>query len=214
MHEAHLNASPSCIQQLKEETAKDEEMSLLKDVIMEGWPEERRECPYPMRKYWNYRDELGVENGIILKGTRIVVPKSLQQEVLAQLHQGHLGIEKCRLRARGSVFWDNINKDIEDAVRDCPECQTYQAAPPKEPLLPHDIPPHPWHTVATDLFHWNANTYLLVVDTFSKYPIIRKLNSMSAGAVIMQMKGICEEYGIPQAIMSDNGPQYSAKEFR
>ncbi len=216
IHEIHsqINASPSRIIEIKEETAKDAVLSLLRETIMTGWPETLKDCPSSLHGYWNYRDELAVEDGLILKGTRIVVPKAMRPAVLEQLHYAHQGIEKCKLRAKGSVFWDGINNDIENAVRKCPACQAHQPSQQKETLLPHDIPPRPWHTLATDLFHWEAETYLLVADMFSKFPLIRRLTSMSSRSVISHMKGIFEEHGIPEKVLSDNGTQYASEEFQ
>lgn len=62
-------------------------------------------------------DELTVADGLILKGTRIIIPKSLQSAVLKQLHYADQGAEKCKLRAKGSVFWANINRDIDELVK-------------------------------------------------------------------------------------------------
>ena len=101
---SHLNASPTRLEEIRDETARDPELSSLRELIVNGWPEKRENCPSTLHGYWNYRDELAVENGIILKGTRIVIPKSLRPALLRQLHYAHQGAEKCKLRARGSVF--------------------------------------------------------------------------------------------------------------
>ena len=84
LHEVHLhlNASPLRVSQIQDETAKDTALSALREIIMHGWPEKRSDCPAYLHAYWNYRDELTVSNGLILKGTRIVIPKSLQPVVL------------------------------------------------------------------------------------------------------------------------------------
>ena len=117
----HLNASPSRIGQIKEETAKDDREVLLslRSVITQGWPNIRSDCPAQLNAFWNYLDELTVSDGVILKGMRILIPKSLQADLLQQLHYGHQGGEKCKLRAKGSVFWVNINRHIEEMVKSC-----------------------------------------------------------------------------------------------
>ena len=213
MH-SHFNASPLRIVQIREKTAKDVELAALREIISTGWPATRSECPTHLHGYWNYRDELGVEDGIIMKGTRIIIPQSLRNDVLDQLHYAHQGVEKCKLRAKYSVFWHGINADIERTVGMCAPCQSHQTSVTKEPLLPLDIPPRPWHTLATDLFYWEQTNYLLVADSFSKFPIVRKLCSTSSKSIIVQLKGIFDEHGIPEKLISDNGPQYSSTEFR
>ena len=216
VHELHqqLNASPARIEQIREETEKDPVLNELKNIIYTGWPETRTDCPERLHGYWNYRDELGVEDGIILKGNRIVIPRSLQNEILKQIHYAHQGVEKCRLRAKGAVFWDGINKDIGDHVGRCTYCREHQVSKSPEPLLPHDVPPHAWHTLAADLFHWGQKDYLLVVDAYSKFPIVRKLGGISSYHVITHLKQIFEEQGIPIKFLSDNGPQFASAEFR
>ena len=70
-----------------------------------------------LKPYWSYRDELAVIDGIILKGRHIVIPNSLRQQVLGQLHTNHMGIEKKKLLACESVYWSSINADIEDCIK-------------------------------------------------------------------------------------------------
>ena len=69
---------------------------------MGGWPERRSDCPVHLHAYWNYLDELTVADGLILKGTRIIIPKSLQPDVMQQLHKGE---EKCKLRAKDVLIF-------------------------------------------------------------------------------------------------------------
>ena len=216
VHEININvnASPTRIEEIQRETATDPILQVLAEMIHKGWPETRSKCPTPIADFWNYRDELCVENGMILKGTnRLVIPKSLQQEVLSQIHYAHLGIEKCRLRARASVFWVGINSDIEKLIKGCDSCQTYKPENQKEPLMPHDVPPHPWHTVGTDLFYLDGITYLLIGDYYSKFPVVRKLKNTSTRIVIEHLKQIFSEQGVPSKLISDIGPQYAAEEF-
>ena len=216
VHEVHLhlNASPTRVSQIREETDKDTTLSALREIIMHGWPEKRSDCPAYLHAYWNYRDELTVADGLILKGTRIVIPESLQPDVLKQLHYAHQGTEKCKLRAKGSVFWANINRDIEELVKSCPPCQRHQKLNVKEPLLPHDVPQKPWDTLGSDIFHWNNANYLLVVDYYSKFPVVKKLTSIQSSAVIAHLKSIFEEHGIPSKLITDNGSQYTSAAFQ
>ena len=135
----YLNASPARITQIRDETENDGTLHALREIISHGWPESRAQCPVHLM---NFRDELNVEDGIVLKDNRIVVPKSLHAAVLEQVHYAHQGAEKCKLRAKASVFWCGINRDIDDMVRLCAPCQTHQPANGKEPLIHHDVPKH------------------------------------------------------------------------
>ncbi|GFR92220.1 Pol polyprotein [Elysia marginata] len=119
-----------------------------------------------------------------------------------------MGIEKTKLRARESVFWTNINKDIEDSVKECAICQRHQTCQQKEPLIQTEIPPRPWYTIGTDLFYLRGDEYLLISDYYSKFPIVRKIpkHQSTSQKVTTLTKQIFSEHGIPSTVRSDNGP--------
>ena len=168
-----------------------------------------------LRPYWCYRDELSVEDGVILKGDRVLIPESMRADVMKRLHAGHQGVEKCKLRAKISVFWDGINKDIEEVIQRCDVCQTHQRSTPKETLMPHELPTRPWQVLGTDLFHFNNAEYLIVVDYYSKFPLIRKMPTpCTSHAVVTATAEIFSEHGALQKVMSDNGPQYDCINYR
>ena len=107
-----------------QETNKDPEFQALKHVISKGWPVKRSQIPASLHPYWNFRDELTIEGGILMKNSRVLIPETLKQKYLRQIHQGHQGIEACRSRAREFVFWVNINKDIEELAQKYSLCQS------------------------------------------------------------------------------------------
>ena len=75
-----------------------------------------------MREYWNFRDELTVAKGLVLKGTKIVVPKVLQSEMLERIREGHLGITKSLRRAREAVFWPGMSTAVVQKIENCSVC--------------------------------------------------------------------------------------------
>ena len=79
--------------------------------------------------------------------------------------------------------------------------------------LGQEIPIHPWTKLATDIFHFQGMSYLLLVDYTSCFLIICKLNSMTAQHVINHFKLIFSEYRWPDTLVSDNGPCYTAEVF-
>ena len=153
-----------------------------------------------------------MENGLITKGARLIIPSTLRRKVLEQIHEGHLGIEKCMLKARDSVFWPGISNDIRETVEKCGICQaSSRAAKPVGNVS--DVPPHAWHTLGTDLFYWNKIDYLVIGDYFSKYLIVRRLPNSSTHAVIKELGLVFTELGRPFVLRSDNGTCYSSREF-
>ena len=89
---------------------------------------------------------MSTEDALILKGQRLLIPESLREDILEQLHYGHHEIGKPRLRARESVFWPNINKDIEQMTKSCPICQEHQPAPANTSLLSERRGEREWGT--------------------------------------------------------------------
>ena len=112
--------------QLREETRKCPTLNALAEVIYQGWPERIHQLPVCLRQYWHFRDALGIEDGIIFKGKQVLIPDSMQSDILSQLHIGHQGIEKTRLWAREAVYWPKMNDHIEEMCKKfelCQECR-------------------------------------------------------------------------------------------
>ena len=189
-------------------------MRALWQIVTNGWPDTIKEVPREVRTFWPYRDEIGVSDGVLFKGNQVIIPTDLRQDILNQLHQGHQGIERTRRLARETVYWPNINKDIEQISKNCYACQENQVKQQREPLQPHDIPTSPWTKLGTDLFTFNKEEYLLVTDYHSKYPIVRKLKDTSSAAVANILSGIFSLFGPPATLISDNGPQFVGRPFQ
>ena len=108
---------------LRDETQQDPELMELQSIILDGWPEKRNEIPAEIRKYWAFRDEMAVADGLVTKGDCVIIPKTLRRDILEKLHAAHQGIEKTRLRARTCVYWSGIKGDIEEMINTCSICQ-------------------------------------------------------------------------------------------
>lgn len=210
----HLPATPAKLKEICDATSEDITLSHLKDVIYRGWPEYMKDCPNDLKEYWNFREDLSVESGLVLKGHRLVIPEKLRPGMLELIHQGHLGVEKSLLKAKDCIFWPGISNDIKELSTSCATCIQYAKQQQKQPLQQHSLPSYPWQKLASDLFDFKGSQYLVLADYYSKFPIVRKLSSTTSAAIINQLKSIFAEYGIPETIVTDNGPQYSSKEFK
>ena len=146
----------------------------------------------------------------------MIAPKSQRAEILEKIHQARHGVEKCQLRARSCIFWPNINKDIEARVQKCKVCQEGQNTQAKETLEPHEILTRPWQVIGTDLLTLNGDEYLLMCDYYSKFPVIKKIPSgQSTGQTVVNLtKCVMSEQGVPEVIISDNGPQYDYQSYK
>ena len=150
----------------------------------------------------------------MLKGRQILIPQSMQKEILQQLHQGHQGVEKTRRLARDTVYWVNINRDIEVICKSWHACQENQVINTKEPRMPHTPPTRPLgiHRVRSVRDQWQA----VPTDSGPVYEIpTGRLHAQSC----QQSCGNREDevvlcYVWPDEIMTDGGIQYSGKQFK
>ena len=206
-----LPATESRLQEIKELQAKDEVCQKVYHYCLTGWPAKNKMDPV-LRPYHSVANELSVDNGLILRGNRVIIPPPLRKEMLSRIHTGHQGIVKCREKARQSVWWPLMSKELEELVRSCTECCKAQQQR-AQPLIPSALPELPWQKVASDLFHWNQKTYLLLVDYFSRYVEIARLDQLTANEVINHTKSIFARHGIPEEVVTDNGPQYASQAY-
>ena len=173
----------------------------------------RDECLRSLKEYWNYRDELSILDALVLKGTRIVIPKHCWNELLDRLHEGHFGIDRTRLQARNSVFWPSINKDVETLIKTCETCQENSRRNAKDPVLAREILLVPWTLLEIDLFSLEDHTFLLVVEVTSHFPVVRILPNESSRSMTNAWKGIYSDFGLPRRVLSENGPCFKSHEF-
>lgn len=165
--------------------------------------------------YWDYRDELSTYNGSIYRGERTVIPKELRATTLKIIHNSHLGVVKCKQRARELVFWPGMNGEIEDIVSKCSACLTQRNKPQKEPMIIQPLPTLPWSKVGTDLFELGGNNYMVMVDYYSNFIEVSPLHrDTKTSTVIKVLKENIARYGIMDVLISDNGPQFSSEEFK
>jgi hypothetical protein len=200
----YLPASDRRLDQIKEHQKNDPVLSKWKSQVMG----ERGRSKSSM-----CHNDLSVKDGLLMKDSRIVIPENLRQEIMQQIHSGHQGLVKCKERARQSVWWPGITKDIEEFIRKCRVCCQFQK-PQFQPLLGTTLPDTPWQKVGTDLFEWKQVNYILIVDYYSRFIEIAKLSSTTSESIINHMKSIFARHGIPREVISDNGPQYSSMMFK
>ena len=96
---------------------------------------------------------LQLEDGILMKGQKIIIPTSLKQQYISKIHAGHTDIGSCLKKAWEVVFWVNYSKDTQEAVEKCSLCQEQQNVLTTNQRYVSEVPPHPWHTLGSDLFY-------------------------------------------------------------
>ena len=115
-----------------------------------------------------------------------------------------------------SVYWPGINDQLKQLVLNCQLCLKYSRSKKKQDTsssLGQEIPLFPWTKLATDIFHFEGHSYLVLVDYTSHFPIVCKLKSMTAPHIADHIKQIFPKYGWPDTIVSDNRPCYVSGTF-
>ena len=108
-----IRITPAKMEEFKMETAKDETLQLLSHQVTQGWADSVKKIDPGLKPYWPLRDDISIEDGLLLLGSRVIMPESLRGNILQQIRGGHLGMEKCKLRAKSCVYWPGIYKEIE-----------------------------------------------------------------------------------------------------
>ena len=137
------------------------------------------------------------------------------EAILKLIHKGHLGLIKCKLHAKETVYLSELNDQLEKLVLNCELCLKYSHSKCKQETslsLGQEVPLYPWTKLATDIFHFEGTSYLLVVD-YTRFLIVCTLTSMTGQHISNQGKLIFSEYGWPETLISHNGPCYTAEVF-
>ncbi|XP_064098050.1 uncharacterized protein K02A2.6-like [Macrobrachium nipponense] len=178
-----------------------------------GWPEGNDEMPNAVKAYSHTKDEYSVQDGLIFKRNRIVIPLNLRHKIMQVVHSAHIGIEGCLRRARECIYWPGMNSDIKQFIL-CEICNKFPCAPQKETLINHEIADRPWQNVGVDLMSIEKHNYLITVHYFSNFWEFDYLENTLASTVIRKLKSHFARYGLPCVLISDNGPQFINENFK
>ena len=151
---------------------------------------------------------------MVVMGARLVIPQVLRAEILEKLSKMHQGATKTRQRARISVYWPNMDNDIENKT--CETCVKRLPSLPPEPLKERPVLTRPLEQIHADLGTARNRQFLVMVDSFGNWPHVVAFpdNKITARSVIDQVRLFFSNVGAPITFWSDNGPQFSAPEFK
>jgi len=216
--EAHVNAvialtAPVALtpERIASETQTDSQLQALQQCISKG----RISDDQSLAAYRPVFSELSIaENGIVLRGERIVPPSSLWSTCVELAHEGHQGIVKTKRLLRSKLWFPGIDRLVEQRVADCLAYQANSRDETRPVPTMTELPPEPWHTVATDYFGPHDGVYIMVVyDLYSRYATATEIKSTQASAVKAGQSAIFMVLGVPYTVVSDNGPPFSSLEY-
>uniref|UniRef100_A0A8D8X1C6 RNA-directed DNA polymerase n=1 Tax=Cacopsylla melanoneura TaxID=428564 RepID=A0A8D8X1C6_9HEMI len=192
----------------------DENISKIIQYSIQGWPKNKSSLPKNeiIRHFAKLKEKLMVsEDGLLYYDNRVVIPETLKSSALKSLHSGHMGIQKTILRAKETMYWINMNNNIESYIKKCLTCQTFRGQKMKEPLQPIEISNFPFERISLDILTYNSKDYLVVVDSYSKWIELYRLKSKKCSEIISKLKNLFAIFGIPCIIQSDNSPFNSSE---
>ncbi len=209
---SQVQALPVTFQEIQRATRRDASLSKVLQYVQQGWPQQ---VTKDLQPFYDRQTELSTENDCLLWGIRVVVPKSLQSQVLDSLHANHSGITRMKAIAHSYFWWKGLDGDIEAMGKSCYSCQTNQSNPAAAPFHPWIWPDAPWRRIHIDFAGpFLGRMFFVVVDAHSKWPEVVTMKSTTSEKTIEVMRAMIAHYGIPELLVSDNGPQFTSDEFK
>ena len=170
----------------------------LQQVHLGHWPVQPSDDLVPFNRR---RMELSCHDGCLLWGQRVIIPKRLRDQLLAELHEGHVGVCRMKALARSFVWWPGLDQDIEVVAAKCDKCKLTASIPATAPRHPWQHPNSPWDRIHVDFGEWNQKHFLVVVDAFSKWPEVQHMpSSTTAGRTIEVLEDVFATHGFPRLL--------------
>lgn len=200
------------VDELEVASATDSEMIELREFLNRGvW----NYTSNMIKPYHAFRNELGKVGDLVVRGSRLIVPKSLRARMLNLSHEGHPGRTKMQQRLRQTCWWPGMDDAVARIVDSCEGCRLVSQPERPEPMQRRKLPQSPWVDVAIDfLGPLPSGDYLLVIiDYFSRYKEVEVLRKITAFETAKCLENIFVRLGYPRTITLDNGRQFVSNEF-
>lgn len=199
---------------------RDEVYVNLKRLILDSWPNSKEGLSPELRKFWDVSSQLTIHNHLIFRGSRLLPPVSVRENLIQLAHNGHLGRYLTKKRLRESYWWPGMDAEVERHVRDCLLCATSDKSHQhlKEVVERIPLPGNPWQKIAIDIMGpiegLGLTKYLIVlVDYLSKWPVVIEAQHVNTSVVIKALQELFRLEGAPQELVSDNGVQFVSSEM-
>lgn len=198
-------------QDIQKATRRDATLGKVYRYVRDGWPGQVSD---EFKPYRSRSTELTIDGGCVMWGIRVVIPKSLQPQVLKSLHANHPGISRMKAIARSHFWWEGLDKDIEAVGKSCQSCQSNQSNPAVAPLHPWVWPDDPWERIHVDFAGpFLGQMFFVAIDAHSKWPEVIMMTSTTSEKTIAALRSMFARHGLPEQLVSDNGPQFTSSEF-
>ena len=206
------NELPVMVKDISEATRKDPVLSKCYEYTLNGWPNHVTDDI--LKTFYRRRSELSAEQGCLLWGLRVVIPPCYRERLLNELHEEHHSIVQMKGLARCYLWWPGLDADIEEKIKDCERCQSVRNIPAEAPMHPWISPTRVWQRVHIDFAEKNKQMFLVLIDSHSKWIEVFPMTSTTSTKTIECLRSCFASYGIPEQLVSDNGPQFTSDEFK
>jgi transposase InsO family protein len=188
--------------------------SILQQVVLfvqRGFPKKPDDKIAP---FASHKSQLSIFRNCLMFGDRVVVPVSLQPQVLAILHESHSGIVRMKSLARRYVWWPKMTEHIEQLARQCDACMSSSSNPP-QCTVPWPEAKQPMDRVHVDFAGpFRGFMWIIIVDSYTKFPEVYPLTSTTTDKTITILNSVFARFGFPRELVSDNGPQFTSSDFK
>lgn len=197
---------------IRDATAKDSLLKKVVQYVQAGWP---KTVDPQLQPYQRISAELTVEQGCLQRGVRTVIPTCLRPRLLEELHVAHPGIVRMKALARSHIWWPQIDEDIEKTALDCNPCQANRNKDAPVPVTSWPWPTTAWSRIHADFAGpMEGQMYLIITDAHSKWLEVIHMSTTSSKATIAVFQRLFDSFGIPHAIVTDNGTQFTSLEWK
>ncbi|XP_063961269.1 uncharacterized protein K02A2.6-like [Lytechinus pictus] len=205
---------PVTATEIAAETQKDSVLKQVYEQTLYGWSE-TEPMNDELKPYHSRRFELSCDQGCVKWGHRVIIPKSLRHKLLDELHSQHSGVVAMKAVARGFMFWPGIDKEIEQISSRCSVCQNVRSKPPRVPLETWRWPARPFQRVHVDFCEFDSEHFLVLIDSHSKWiEVIHMGTNTTTEKTMNELRSIFACHGLPEQLVSDNGPQFRSAAFQ
>jgi hypothetical protein len=203
------------LEEVQKAIGEDNQMMSLAEDVQQG----RLRAELQQTEYKAVFGELTWTKGVLLKGTQLVLPRSLWAEVIALAHEGHQGEDRTIRYLRERVWFPRLAEQVREYVKTCdPGCTSSLPAVTPAPIVNRETPEKPWDICAADykgpIGGPRGYYFHVLVDTYSKWPEVAVTTSTRFEKLFPVLDGSFSSHGIPSQVIHDNGPPYNSAKWR
>ena len=211
LHPLDRDITDDRLRELKSFCEEDETYLQVVKFVERGFPNNKREdIPEKLRPFYKEQDDLYIDSDRFLcRRGAFVVPEGLVQTYLKRLLAMHQAAPKMLARARQSIWWPYMSRDIGTFAKTCETCEQHKPSNPSESLRQHEEATYAFQALHMDIGEVAGKYYLFMIDQFSSYPHIDVMgNTATTQQVIDATMKLITMFSIPEVIYSDGGPQF------